>query len=92
MRACALRIGNLLNQTELSRDTRLSATTVHDYLNLLETSYQVVRLESYAVNRTKRLIKTPKLYWNDAALALRLGGGEPTGADLENLVLTDLLA
>ncbi len=92
MRAAALRIGNLLNQTELGRDTRIPVTTVHEYLGLLELSYQCVRLEAYAVNRTKRLIKTPKLYWNDAALALRLGGGAPTGAHLENLVLTDLLA
>jgi uncharacterized protein len=92
MRAAALRIGNLLNQTDLARDTQIPPTTVHEYLGLLELSYQCVRLEAYAVNRTKRLIKTPKLYWNDAALALRLGGGAPTGAHFENYVLTDLLA
>lgn len=92
MRAAALRVGNLLNVTELSRDTQIPATTVRDYITLLATSYQVVRLEAYAVNRTKRLIKTPKLYWNDAAVGLRLGGGPPGGAHFENYVLTDLLA
>ena len=92
MRAAALRIGNLLNLTELSRDTQIPTTTVRDYISLLATSYQVVRLEAYAVNRTKRLIKTPKLYWNDAAVGLRLGGGPPRGAHFENYVLTDLLA
>jgi len=96
MQAAALRIGNLLNQSELGRDVKLPAMTVHRYLNLLETSYQIVRLPSYAVNRTKRLIKTPKLYWNDPGLALHLGlggeDGEPTGAHFENLVLCDLLA
>jgi uncharacterized protein len=96
MQAAALRIGNLLNQSELGRDVRLPAMTVHRYLNLLETSYQIVRLEPYAVNRTKRLIKTPKLYWNDAALALHLGldgaEGAANGAHFENLVLCDLLA
>ncbi len=96
MQAAALRIGNLLNQSELGRDIKLPAMTVHRYLNLLETSYQTVRLEPYSVSRTKRLIKTPKLYWNDPALALHLGhsGGEaePTGAHFENLVLCDLLA
>ena len=91
MRAAALRIGNLLNLTELSRDTQIPATTVRDYITLLATSYQVVRLEAYAVNRSKRLIKTPKLYWNDAAVALRLAGGSPRGAHFENYVLTDLL-
>lgn len=92
MRAAALRIGNLLNITELSRDTQIPATTVRDYVTLLATSYQVVRVEAYAVNRTKRLIKTPKLYWNDAAVGLHLGGGPPRGAHFENYVLTDLLA
>jgi predicted AAA+ superfamily ATPase len=75
---------------------KLPAMTVHRYLNLLETSYQIVRLEPYSVNRTTRLIKTPKLYWNDSALALHLGhsGGEaePSGAHFENMVFCDLLA
>jgi len=93
MRATCLRLGNLANQADLGRDTRIPRPTVHRYLNLLETSYQLVRLEPYAVNRAKRLIKTPKLYWSDPGLALHLGGqAEPTGAHLENLVLMDLLA
>lgn len=95
MRAAALRIGNLVNQAELGRDVGLTAMTVHRYLNLLESSYQVVRLEAYAINRSKRLIKSPKLYWSDPGLALHLAGGGnvgPTGAHFENLVLCDLLA
>jgi uncharacterized protein len=92
MRAAALRIGNLINVADLARDVRMPATTVHQYLNLLETSYQAVRLAPYARNRTTRLIKTPKLYWSDTGLALSLAGGEPSGAHLENYVLTDLLA
>jgi len=92
MRAACLRIGNLVHQTELGRDTRIPRPTVHRYLNLLETSYQLVRVGPYSVNRTKRLIKTPKLYWSDPGLALHLAGTEPLGAHLENLVLADLLA
>jgi uncharacterized protein len=92
MQAASLRIGNLLNQAELSRDVQMPPSTVHQYLNLLETSFQVTRLAPFARNRTKRLIKTPKLYWNDVGLALHLGGATPGGAHLENYVLTDLLA
>jgi len=93
MRAVCLRLGQLVNQTELGRDVALAQPTVHRYLNLLETSYQLVRLPAYAVNRTKRLIKSPKLYWGDTGVALHLGGSnEPGGAHLENLVLHDLLA
>ena len=93
MRAICLRIGQLVNQSELGRDVALPQPTVHRYLNLLETSYQLVRLPAYAVNRTKRLIKSPKLYWADTGVALHLGGeSDPGGPHLENLVLCDLLA
>lgn len=93
MRAACFRLGQLLNQTELGRDVALPQPTVHRYLNLLETSYVLVRLPAYAVNRTKRLIKSPKLYWGDTGVALHLAeGADPNGAHLENLVLQDLLA
>ncbi|MCO5121355.1 MAG: ATP-binding protein [Burkholderiaceae bacterium] len=93
MRAACLRLGQLINQTELGRDVALPQPTVHRWLNLLETSYLLVRLPAYAINRTKRLIKSPKLYWGDTGVALHLAGRpEPGGAHLENLVLHDLLA
>lgn len=93
MRAACLRLGQLVNQTELGRDVGIPQATAHRWLNLLETSYLLVRLPAYAVNRTKRLIKTPKLYWGDTGVALHLAGqDEPVGAHLENLVLHDLLA
>lgn len=93
MRAVCLRIGNLVNQTELARDVGLSQPTVLRHLNALETSYQLIRLPAYGVNRTKRLIKSPKAYWTDTALALYLAGeSEPRGSHLENMVLTDLMA
>ena len=93
MRAACLRVGQLVNQTELGRDAALPQPTVSRYLNLLETSYLLVRLPAYAVNRTKRLIKSPKLYWGDTGVALHLAQeAEPAGAFLENLVLHDILA
>jgi len=93
MRAAGLRLGQLVNQTGLARDVALPQPTVHRYLNLLETSYLLVSVPAYAVKRTKRLMKSPKLYWGDAGLALHLAGlSEPAGAHLENIVLNDLLA
>jgi predicted AAA+ superfamily ATPase len=93
MRAVCLRLGQLVNQTELGRDVALPQPTVHRYLNLLETSYLLVRLPAYSVNRTKRLVKSPKIYWGDTGVALHLAGLDtPEGAHLENLVLQDLTA
>lgn len=98
MKLASIRVGHVLNQSELARDAALSVPTAHRYLNLLETSYQVVRLAAYATSRTKRLVKSPKLYWTDTGLAAHLAGlpastdEDVPGALLENLVLMQILA
>jgi hypothetical protein len=93
MRVAALRVGNLAVQSEMARDADLPHSTARRYLNLLETSFQVVRVESFAGNRTKRVVKSPKLFWNDSGLALHVASEtEPQGAHLENLVHGDLQA
>jgi len=74
MSALALRSGQLLNQTEVARDAAVPQPTVHRYINLLEAGHLVERLPAYAVSRTTRLIKTPKAYWMDPALAVHLAG------------------
>ncbi len=93
VRATALRLGGLSNQASLARDAGIPSTTAQRYLDLLEVSYQLLRVESYTVNRNKRLVKQPRLYWSDPGLAIHLAGGiEPTGAHLENLIAGDLFA
>ncbi|MBI4745516.1 MAG: ATP-binding protein [Deltaproteobacteria bacterium] len=74
MEALALRSGQMLNQTEVSRDTGISQPTIHRYINLLETTCLAERLPAFSVNRTKRLIKAPKFYWLDSGLASHLSG------------------
>jgi predicted AAA+ superfamily ATPase len=101
MRLTALRVGQILNQSELGRDAALSQPTVHRYLNLLETSYQIVRVPAFRKGRGARLIKSPKMYWGDTGLAgFLMDLSDPdevrrhrsAGALLENLVLAQLLA
>ena len=77
MRIGSLRLGQLINQTHMGRDAALPQPTVRRWLNLLETSYLLVPVPPFSVNRTKRLVKSPKLYWCDVGLALDLSGGEP---------------
>jgi len=74
MELVALRSGQLLNQSELARDGRLSQPTVHRYLNLLETTHMFERLPAYTASHTTRLLKSPKAYWNDTGLAIFLSG------------------
>ncbi len=74
MVALALRCGQMLNQTEIARDTGISQPTVHRYINLLETTCLVERLPAFAINRTKRLIKAPKVMWSDPGLVSFLTG------------------
>ncbi len=92
VRILCQRLGGLSNQTDLARDTAISQPTVYRYLNLLEASCLLIRLQPFFVNRTKRLVKSPKLYFCDSGVALNISGQqEPSGAHLENLILHDLL-
>jgi predicted AAA+ superfamily ATPase len=74
MELAALRTGQLVSQSEIGRDAQISQSTVHRYLNLLETTHLFVRLPAYTVNRTSRLMKSPKSFWSDPALAVFLSG------------------
>jgi hypothetical protein len=93
MAALCLRLGGLLNKAEVARDLGVPQTTVKRYIDLLEVSNQLLQVPAYSVNRTKRLIKSPKVYWSDTGLALRLAGESvPRGLHLENIVANDLVA
>lgn len=68
VRACALRSGGLLNKADLARDVGVSGPTAASWLSVLEASNQVAVLEPWFSNRTKSLVKTPKLYVCDPGL------------------------
>ena len=74
MRAAAVRSGQLLNRTELSRDVGISNKTATEWLSVLQASNQITLLEPYFTNLGKRLVKTPKLYFNDVGLLCFLLG------------------
>jgi predicted AAA+ superfamily ATPase len=72
LRACALRSTNLLNKADLARDVGISPSTVTQWLSVLEASGQVVLLEPWFSNRTKSIVKSPKLYLADTGLLCAL--------------------
>jgi hypothetical protein len=101
METLALRGGQILNQSEVSRDIALPQATVNRYVNILEASCVAFRLPAFARNRTKRLIKSPKFYWFDPGLAAHLAGyhdidsmrkAREYGGFIETLVLLHLRA
>ncbi len=91
MKRAVLDLGQLEHQARWATELGLSRPTVGRWLDLLEVSYQLVRIPAWTLNRRKQLVKARKIYWADAGLACALAGERrPTGAHLENLVLTDL--
>lgn len=76
LRAAALRTSQLLNKAELARDVGVSAPTVAAWLSVLERSGLIALLEPWFSNRTKALVKTPKLHVLDSGLACFLMGAD----------------
>lgn len=60
--------GNLLNISDLSRSLGVSQPTVGRYLDILEGSFLISRLQPYFANVGKRLVKAPKLFIRDSGL------------------------
>jgi predicted AAA+ superfamily ATPase len=72
LRACALRSANLLNKADLARDVGIAPSTANQWLSILEASGQVILLEPWFSNRTKSIVKSPKLYLADSGLLCAL--------------------
>lgn len=100
LRASAARTGQLLNMAELARDADVAPNTAKRWLSILQASGLIYLLEPYFSNVTKRLVKTPKLYFLDTGLAAyltewsspeTLEAGAMSGAILETWVVCELL-
>lgn len=65
---CANRAGQLLNLNSMANECNISQPTAKAWLTALENSYIIFRLNPYYNNFTKRIIKTPKLYFYDTGL------------------------
>jgi predicted AAA+ superfamily ATPase len=100
VRLCAGRIGQILNMQSLGNDAGVSHTTASAWMSLLEASYILFILPPWYRNISKRLIKSPKLYFYDVGLAsylLRLENEHHVSRDplrgnlFENLVVMEAL-
>ena len=69
---CAARTGQLLNYSELARDAGISVHAAREWISILESTGQLFLLQPFSNNFSKRLIKSPKLYFLDTGFAAYL--------------------
>lgn len=74
VRLCAGRAGQLLNLQSLAQDLGVAHATVGRWLTILQASGVAHLLRPYRWRTTKRLVKSPKLFFNDVGLACWLNG------------------
>jgi len=96
----AARAGGILKLSEVSRECGISHTTAAKWLSLLEATRIVYLLRPYSRNLSKRVVKSPKLYFTDTGLlafllkypdARTLLAGPAAGAIFENFVVIEAL-
>lgn len=74
MRSVAARSGQQLVYADIARDADVSPNTARNWLSVLETSGVIDILQPYYVNTSKRLVRTPKVYFADTGFCAWLGG------------------
>lgn len=99
LRLCAGRAGQLLNISSLAKETGISQPTAKSWLTILESSYLIFLLPPYFKNFSKRIVKSPKLYFYDVGLLTYLLGlrsmedikhSSALGSLFENMVIAEL--
>jgi hypothetical protein len=97
---CATRAGQLLNLNALANECGISQPTAKAWLSALENSYVVFLLYPYHENFSKRIVKTPKLYFYDTGLLcylLKIANAEQLlsqsikGALFENMMISEFV-
>lgn len=100
MIACAARTGQLLNATDIANTVDVDVKTVQGWISVLQASGIIYVMQPFWANTTKRLAKTPKLYFMDTGLACHLTGwntpdqlkrGAVAGHMFETFVVSEVL-
>lgn len=97
--AVAARCSQMLNVADIARDADINQVQVKSWLGILETLGIIFYLRPYSNNMLKRLVKTPKLYFDDTGMVCyltrwsspqTLESGAMNGAILENYVVSEI--
>ena len=93
-RYLAINAGGLVSYEKMCKELNLSFQTVKKYLDALEKSYVIVRVQPFCTNKAKEITKQPKLYFVDTGLRNTIAKSfliEPDGALFENYVFSEIL-
>lgn len=72
LRALAQTAGQMCNYTQLGAQVSLDGKTASRYISVFEQMYLLRRMDVWARNRIKRVVKTPKLQFIDSGLLATL--------------------
>lgn len=75
----ATRHGQVLNKSDLAAPLGVTVPTIKQWLDILETTGQILMVPPFFENLGKRLIKSPKIYFADSGLACHLLGIDTAG-------------
>jgi len=91
-RYVAFQTGAILNYSGLAQQIGISTKTVQRYIRYLEMSYQTLILPAWERNKSKQLVKAPKLHFLDYGVlqAITQRRGAPNGQEFESLVIAEL--
>jgi len=93
-------VGQLFNASSISKQLGVDSKTVQRWMSLLESSYIAFTLHPWHANFSKRIVKTPKIYFYDTGLVAYLLGIKKSedlvlstykGALFENYCILELL-
>lgn len=100
LKATAARAGQVLNVSELAKDSHISSPTAQKWISVLEQAYVIKLVQPYLNNLTSRVRKASKLYFLDTGIASYLMGFQDSNSILnspyigplfENLVYSDFV-
>ena len=74
IRILASRSGNILNKSDVAKEVGVSVKTIGEWVSVLDASNIITLLEPYYGNMSKRMVKSPKVYFNDTGLLSYLLG------------------
>ena len=99
LKLLAGRTGEILDMASLGRESGVDSNTIKDWISVLEKMHIISLVSPFSTNLSKRLVKSPKVYFWDTGLACRLQGwtsaspiltSPQQGHLFENLVFCEL--